>query len=259
MNNLEQEIWRNAKQYETAHRAQWEGIKSSKFDVFYKTIHYHFHNILLPEIKNRNERFVEYWPSLFFWGGRSVHKRSFMDDRAYLYKSGTFATGYLCLSSKTAYIVGLAKMTQQFPLYATGGMGFMFKVLGRMTGEADERQPLNSDKTWAISYGSMLGAEIAEGSERTERLFVRTAVELYHIVSHFDDTLVKMATGMNMGISGKLEAIWSEPATDSQATQAKVLSSEIIETLKKLGDLKDAGVLTDAEFELKKKDLLSRL
>ena len=44
----------------------------------------------------------------------------------------------------------------------------------------------------------------------------------------------------------------AQPATASQAP-------DVMDQLKKLGELRDAGVLTDEEFEVKKAELLSRL
>lgn len=44
----------------------------------------------------------------------------------------------------------------------------------------------------------------------------------------------------------------TQPATEAPAP-------DVMDQLKKLGELRDAGVLTNAEFEVKKADLLSRL
>jgi Short C-terminal domain len=61
-----------------------------------------------------------------------------------------------------------------------------------------------------------------------------------------------------------MRARLSQPAT-ANADQAPAPPAEMtsrddpIEQIKKLGELRDAGVLTDQEFESKKADLLSRL
>jgi len=47
---------------------------------------------------------------------------------------------------------------------------------------------------------------------------------------------------------------------NQNANNAKAQTKEeIMDTLKQLGELKEAGVLTAEEFDAKKKDLLSRL
>lgn len=48
-----------------------------------------------------------------------------------------------------------------------------------------------------------------------------------------------------------------EPASSATATAPP--ASDPIEQLRKLGELRDAGIVTDAEFEAKKADLLGRL
>ena len=45
----------------------------------------------------------------------------------------------------------------------------------------------------------------------------------------------------------------------TQAAPAAPLAIDPMEQLRKLGELRDAGVLTDAEFETKKAELLARL
>jgi hypothetical protein len=51
----------------------------------------------------------------------------------------------------------------------------------------------------------------------------------------------------------------NENSGASKVTVAPNSQAEVLETLKKLGELRDAGVVTEDEFEAKKKELLSRL
>ncbi|MFN7707293.1 MAG: SPFH domain-containing protein [Sphingobacteriia bacterium] len=64
--------------------------------------------------------------------------------------------------------------------------------------------------------------------------------------------MMQMAMGMNM--SNKMMNAQQKPQAAEPMTQEKIM-----ETLKQLGELKAAGILSEAEFEAKKKDLLSRL
>jgi len=256
--NTEEQIKANALRYQQNGIEKWEGTNPSKFDAFYQAIFQHCTSSLLPHLKTRAEKLVEYWPASFLWGTRSEYKRGFADDRAYLYKEGTFATGYFVVTDKSAYLVALRNMTDQFPRFATGTGGFALRVMKRMGGESDERRPIKEDKIWIIPYSTILAAEIGQDDERSEVLFIRTTLELWHIYDHFNGTLEMMNQAVTMGTSGKLAAIWTSPTTH-QSQSPKAPSAEILEMLKKLGELKDAGVLTESEFEQKKKDLLSRL
>ena len=61
--------------------------------------------------------------------------------------------------------------------------------------------------------------------------------------------------GFNMaGQFANMNANAPRPAAPVEMTKDQIMS-----TLKQLGELKTAGVLTDAEFEAKKKDLLAKL
>lgn len=59
-----------------------------------------------------------------------------------------------------------------------------------------------------------------------------------------------------------LRAIIADPAPPASAPEVGARSSsgdDVIEQIRKLGQLRDAGVVTEAEFEAKKAELLSRL
>jgi hypothetical protein len=51
-------------------------------------------------------------------------------------------------------------------------------------------------------------------------------------------------------------AAQSAPAQPVQEASAVPSTDDVIEQIKKLADLRDQGILTDAEFEAKKKQLL---
>ena len=57
-----------------------------------------------------------------------------------------------------------------------------------------------------------------------------------------------------MAATGKLSEVFPSSAHPSKATQAEVIS-----LLKELGELKEKGIITESEFNAKKKELLSRL
>lgn len=51
----------------------------------------------------------------------------------------------------------------------------------------------------------------------------------------------------------------SPPAAPQAAAPPPAAAADPIEQLKRLGELRDAGIVTDAEFEAKKAELLSRM
>ena len=76
----------------------------------------------------------------------------------------------------------------------------------------------------------------------------------FPIVDDSSDQREKLATGLEMARSGALVEIWSHPPSE-QASD----SDAVVGLLKQLKELLDAGVLTEAEFQEKKAQLLARL
>ncbi len=64
--------------------------------------------------------------------------------------------------------------------------------------------------------------------------------------------------GMGFAMAGQMAGMMGN-ANANQAKPAGETREQIMSTLKQLGELKSAGILTDAEFEQKKKELLSKL
>jgi hypothetical protein len=62
--------------------------------------------------------------------------------------------------------------------------------------------------------------------------------------------------GMGFAMAGQMANMMGGGAAQRPAGESK---DQIMATLKQLGELKTAGVLTDAEFEAKKKELLAKL
>ena len=58
------------------------------------------------------------------------------------------------------------------------------------------------------------------------------------------------------GISGRLEGGKPTHLPDTGVSSAQI---DITEQIRKLGELKDSGVLTEEEFQTKKKELLSKM
>lgn len=64
--------------------------------------------------------------------------------------------------------------------------------------------------------------------------------------------------GLGFAMAGQMSQVAGAGGRPAQAAAAET-KEQILATLKQLGELKAAGILTDAEFEAKKKDLLAKL
>ena len=252
-------LWRRAQTYDAAHdvqnaiadRARYYSIipkeeyvdPEERFSPWYQAIHRHFTDILLPQAENAGERFIEYWPCYFVWD-RSVQTRVF-DGTSYTHRYCTYGSGYLCLTDQSVRIVSLGALSERFPLYSGG---VVLGILSRIAREHDRLE--TEDRVWAIPYQSVSGAQTIESY-----IDLRTPAKAWEIHALFRASLPIILTGINMGMAGKLTGIWSPPQADASAPS----SAGVLDLLKRLSELKEAGIITEVEFEGKKRELLSRL
>ncbi len=67
--------------------------------------------------------------------------------------------------------------------------------------------------------------------------------------------------GMGIGMAGQMMGNMGQSSSQasSQAISSTATKNEIMNTLKQLGELKEQGIVTEQEFEAKKKELLAKL
>jgi hypothetical protein len=260
MSSLEERISKTALEYETNPKQQYSNSTEAgnqKFGVWYLTTHHDFRHRLLTLIQENGDHFVEYWPAQFVWGVGSEQKVSGDSEyiRTYEYKYGSFSSGYLCLSDKSIYMVAIAELGRKFAIIHNDFVSGMFKGIGGMM---DQRRLLREDKTRTLPYDTIRSSDITRDDDLyRDMIQIRTAAETIRIYSHFSDTLEEMATGIKMGMSGKLARIWQAP-TNGKNIDLQT-SHDIPELLRMLAALRDAGILSREEFDDKSKKLLSRL
>lgn len=68
-----------------------------------------------------------------------------------------------------------------------------------------------------------------------------------------------MSGGMNIGVGMQIGNMMANQMQNAQNNQTPQSKEDVMKTLKDLGELKTAGILTDEEFDAKKKELLARL
>jgi hypothetical protein len=133
-----------------------------------------------------------------------------------------------------------------------GIVGGFFKAMG---GVIDKREMSRQDKIRTISYRSVDGVLITDDNDlQQDTLFLKTSAETYRIYEHFMDTNKEILAGINMGIVGKLHGIWLQSSGDNQKSAV-----DVPELIKKLADLRAADIITEQEFQEKKKKLLSQI
>lgn len=251
---LEKQIVDNALFYEKNGKAQRSSPSNSENSAsWYKKIHQHFQKEMIPHIKQSQEHFVEYHPVWFSFGEATSYTYSQDDSGGKLirHNCGTYGTGYICFTDKTTYITALDSLTQEYPLYPKGLKGVLFDFLLIVLDQRNDRKAYKGDRTWTIDYPSVVGAQITQiEDDSTEIVFIKTTTIDWHIQALTSDNLQEILTAIKMGTAGKLASIWAIPETQN---------SDVPSLLKKLHELKEAGIITEVEFQQKKLQLLNRL
>lgn len=211
----------------------------------------HFVESLLPVLEGGHEHLVEFWPSVLFWGLEEQEKLFGGYSFTHLY--GTGGTGYLCLTDKNIRIVSLGKLTQQMPPLEKGKKGLLAELLLPTT-HKDEREVETTDRTWTVPHSSIIEAKLTKptGFSDKDVKFVKLAtdVETWEIFTADENILL---TALNMAAVGELTKIWDEEK------QVRHSEDKILALIEKLAELRRKGAISDENFEVKKKELLSRL
>lgn len=204
----------------------------SKFESWYQIIDKHLTNIVWSQLEANNERYVMYYPCYLTWD-KKLQVTQFRSQN-YLYHG----TGYICLTNKKIRLFSLAQISRQFSMYREG---LILSILG-----TNDSKRENTDKSWDIPYNTVTGVQIADNAIR----LVTTAMT-WEICEHITDSLTEIFAGINAGLSGKFlkKPSMPEPQTNEN----------IIILLKQLGELKTQGIISDVDYEQKKKELLARL
>jgi tetratricopeptide (TPR) repeat protein len=138
---------------------------SSRFDKWYRVIHQHLIDTLIPSLKQRGEKFVRYYPCYLLWG-RSETIRLRHDGTASNVTSGQYGSGYLCLTDRSLHIVTFGEITKQFPLRGSGGVVSGF--LGHIVRDEDAIRPEQQDRTWFIPWQSISAVQLSTDSQTTD-------------------------------------------------------------------------------------------
>jgi hypothetical protein len=253
LNPLEQKIVNIALYHGDNEPSKWSGT-TNKFDEWYRVAHAHILNKIRPRVEHH---LVNYWPTYFLWASGATHKRSFYEDRAYLYKEGIFGTGYTVLTLRNLVLVSLKQVTSRFPLF---DKGMISGVLGRMVGEVDNRQPFKEDRVTAIPLDSILDAQLIHTQEGSDAIAVRTANEQILMFEHFTNQQEEIVAAIRMAKSGKLARILNPTDEPNVATLTPDTSSENpVMKLKQLKEMLDLNLINEETYTAKRTEILSKM
>lgn len=217
--------------------------EGTNFESWYQSIHKHLMGVVWPKLIASDDKFVEYRPIYMEWGKQSkMHATS---DSVYETTHFSYGSGYLCLTSKKIILISLAQVSRQFPFYKQGIIGTTLMALSKQIGQLEK-----SDKSWSIPYKTVAGAQITG-----EIIKLVTAAMTWEIYEHFTGDLQVIIAGINAGLSGK----FAFSPRGSKPHSGIMARDDLIKLLKQLSELKEQGIISESEFEQKKKELLARI
>jgi len=244
INNYERSIIDRAQYNQiTDFNNEYESSGDQEFDAWYRAAYNHLRKKVLPLIKNSNEKFITYWECYAEWGKRS-EMHSMKGGYGYSFTHSNFGNGYLCLSDKSINIVSLGQISVQYPLYKQGKVISAIDNLFGMNNILEK-----SDNILTIPYRTEL--DVQEVGIVIE-LFTPILTWMIHPLNPNSKPFI--LTGIRMGLLGKYDNLGPVPSN-----LTKQPSEEVLDLIKKLGDLKLAGIISNEDFEQKKKELLARL
>ncbi len=210
-----------------------------------KIIDNHFHQSVYPHIKSAGEKIIDYWPNIFLVWDR-IEKQRLVNGGSFDIQYGTIGQGYICLTDKSLRIFSLAVLSSKIKPPRS-----FFSFLSTEKFEVSKK-----DYSWTIPNQDIQGSQVYEDRYlKVEFVVIKTSSGIWSLNPYSEIHEVLIPIALNMARMGKF--------TDSEILkeQLNIESSEknIFLTIKELSELHEKGIITDTEFEEKKKDLLNRI
>ncbi len=253
----------------------------SKHNAWYEAIFQHLKQMVLPQLVSE-EAFVEYYPVWFSWQGvNSISTGYDSRGRGTINTVGhtSYGTGYIYITNSNIYVqlFGNLSVNYQHPLFSkptsptVGAIGSLVGTLADMALGGSGSGGFGSSKShydireggdvgWKIPFSSV--SSVKTSKELSQDIISIVAPQLScKILPHFSKGFQEILMSIQMGMSGKTSQIASSmsKASPEQSEPAQTSNPDVFQVLKQLAELKDKGVITEVEFENKKKELLARL
>ena len=219
-------------------------FKGEKPNLNYKLIHTYIVQNILPSLVANGDSQVWYTPCKLRWGRK---KEDYLISGSSFSRSKVFCgTGFCLVSRKSVIFYSGAGFTQN-DSYWKPSVGL--RILDSLSHDHEEEVKEKEDKIWKLAHTTLTGI-----TNDKYWIYLNTKGINFEIFTEFSDEQDLMSNALSMCMNG---AFAGPPALPS--VQPISASEDVMKLLQQLGDLKTQGILTEAEFEQKKKELLARL
>ncbi len=231
-------------------------VNSETDDAFMRSymqkMNAHISGVLIPHLKKNDEGIMIIQPApKFLWGQEKSYRQGITNDRMYRVTNGLYGTGYVCMTDKNIYIFSFADLTKLY--FSETDTGFINKaimgILQGIMGERDDRTPSRKDYNWTIPYDSIVSSQEVQPKDEMSSMELRTHATMWNFYT-LDEA--KFLAAINLVKSGKLFPSKPQPS-QPVATQ----TNDHAARLKKLADLLESGLISQADYQAKKTEILS--
>lgn len=233
MSTIEQTVIERLNLYRANPNA-WQWIKEyesdKEFGTWVRVVAQHFEKELLPRLKGY-ETLVEFFQAQFLWGQETNYSSGITNNRVYQVQTGTFGTGYFCLTTANIYIVSFAELTKKYPLKESSFIG---TVLLSILGQRDETKPLQKNGSWTIPLHTIRDVQILESSENSvEKIILATDAITWNffVVNDLSFTLA----AINMARFNQLGATLTKVDTNDMSTNGHAAKLQNLKNLFEAG------------------------
>jgi len=225
--------------------------EDSKYKLWCDLAYKHFVEELLPKAGQSGEIVLGYWPATFYWGETEHYQHHVDSERMYIRRSISSARGYFCITNSSLHIVLRSQITKKHPIKGPGCLASIFSI-----GFLDEHNKIEqekNDKVITLSHRASQGVELSN-----DEIIFRTSADTWRIIPLFGGAEQYIYVALSLASEGQLIPTTVEPS--SVRTPGKQTSTQDFKAaLKSLAELKAEGLISEDEYETKKREILGRI
>jgi tetratricopeptide (TPR) repeat protein len=209
-----------------------------------------FTNNLLPKLKSKNDLPIIWYPTMLLIWGRQ-NRQVWVNGASFDQKCGYIGQGYICVTRKNIHIVSKGNLAQIIEKSTKNGLSFLQNIFPG----GDKTEFVKTDQYWVVPIETIKSSRIINdpyiGQDSVRIMVEDMPWDIYGYWSNQNDITLCC---LNMVKAGKFTSLWSNDHNPQMED-----SKSPIELLKNLAELRKLGIITEEDFETKKKELLSRI
>lgn len=207
----------------------------------------HFDNKLSIQ---QDEVIVDFYPASLIGLGRTK-REILVNGASFIEEHGQWGSGYVCLTDKNLHIVTIVELTKLLP-----NQSRVLSLFASLIPGGDRTKKLTADQSWKVPYLAIKYVEpfIDPLLKDMKSIRIATATDTWDIYTLWDAHQEALLFGLNLARESGFTKETPSTNRDSHS-----YAPDVMQLIVELGELKERGLISETEFNDKKKELLSRL